>query len=131
VARQVEHLEPGHCVALRQRAGDRERAAVHVAEGARGQGPHDRIAHLAEVDPVAHPAVALRSRALLGVTEDGGVELRSATAVVGMRVAQHDPLDAPACRAGVPDRLRHPHASRLEQRDAVVVLEQVDVGELL
>src|SRR5439155_6352757 len=127
VSRQVQNLEASHRVSLADLAGDLQRPPVHVPQRAGRQRPHEWVADLREVEAVLEAAVSLRPSPLCGVAVDGRVELRGAATMVCVCVAQHDAPYPAALGTRTLDRAGGADAPRLEDGEAAVVLEQIDV----
>jgi hypothetical protein len=129
VAGQVHHLEARDVVALADGPGDLHRPAVPERE----HRPERRPAvHVQGVQlEVVRPAVALGVGDLVRMAVHRDVaQRRRDAAVVGVRVAEHDPRQPAELPGGQRDRARHLPDPRVEQQDAVAVADQVHVHGL-
>jgi hypothetical protein len=126
VAGEVVDAKASHLVALGDGAGDLHPAAVPAAVKHRVDAPRPADRDLRHV-PVVGPLVTLGVGHLVGVAEDRQVQEGSGAAVVGVAVAEHDPLDSAQSLAHRLDGLDHRLGSRVELHHPAVLLEKVDV----
>ena len=126
VAGEVDHLEPRDLVALLHGVGDLHRAAVPVAQQPRIDAPAPPHGYPVDVEVVV-AAVGLGVRDLVGVAQDRDPEPRRGAAVIGVAVAEHDPLQAAELGRRGRGALRHRLGPGVELGHPAVVLDEVDV----